>query len=203
MCTYPLVGQSLRLDLGTVYIQKKELNEACGLNSGQKYAMFGIYTLSATNFNGRNQYEKTINIADAVPITICVSRSFQSTLAIKKYFIRWNGSKWVAGIITNATTNNFSILAELSANTVLPKCGDSLTKDYIIGGNDCYCQTSMTLSGTAPETTPRYSKTTLISTQTVLGVNNVYYQSGNSISLENGFQVASGGVFEAKIAACN
>lgn len=187
LCAYPLMGQSLRLDLGAVFIQKKVLNEVCTLNAGNRYGMNGIYTLSATNFNGRNQYEKNINIPDALPITICVSRSTQSLLAINKYFIRWDCSKWVAGIITNATTNSFLALAELSANTILPKCGNSLTKSYVIAGEDCYCQTSMTLSGTAPETTPRYSQTTLISTQTVSNINNVFYQFGNSISLENGF----------------
>jgi hypothetical protein len=203
LCTYPLMGQTLRLDLGTVYIQKKVLNETCTLNNGSKFAMGGIYTLSDDNFNGRNQYEKLINIADEAPITICVSRSFQSLLGIKKYFIRWQDNKWVAGIITNVTTNSFLILAELSSNTVLPKCGNSLTKSYIIGGNDCYCQASMTLTGTAPATTPRYSQTTLISAQTVLNATSVYYQAGNSISLENGFQVSSGGVFEAKIDTCD
>ncbi|MCU0324815.1 MAG: hypothetical protein MUF45_06120 [Spirosomaceae bacterium] len=194
--------QTLTISESTVFFQKKESNVNCNSsNPNPKFYINGIYVLAGTKFNGRNQY--LLQIPNTLTTSICVINFFPYTLPIGTNYlrIRWSGTNWQIGFFNS--NNAFQSVAIFSGDTPTPECEKYSTNNNAkIGGADCYCQTSMILTGTAPST-PRYSQTTINSTQIVGNSTNILYQAGNSVSLNAGFQVNSGGVFEAKIATCN
>lgn len=195
-------AQSLTISESTVFIKKKVFNQMCSpQNPNPPFFINGTYHLASSKFNGRNQY--LMVIPTELTTSICVSNIFTYTLPNGTNYlrIRWSGTNWVVGFITSI--NTFQLVAIFDGDTPLPVCNQySQNNNAKIEGEDCYCQSTMNLSGTATST-QKYAQTTISSIQTVGNTTHLLYQAGNSITLNTGFQALAGGIFEAKIGGCN
>lgn len=190
--------QSLNFTDFNVYLREREPNLSCGIT---KYRPTGVFNRSSSDFNGKPQYERTITgISSGSFVCVTGVTNTIANLAINKYYIRWVDNAWRLIILETLSPETYVTVQILTGNGPFPTCGSF--GGAITGGTDCYCQTSMTLTGIA-NSTSRYAQTIINSTQIVNNTSNLLYQAGNSISLNPGFEVATGGVFESKIATCN
>ncbi len=195
-----LIGQ-ISISSSNAFIQLGSGVPCRANNPNPRIYINGTYNLSSVQFNGRNQYILTLPFSNST--FVCLHGFNYLNIASNSHLrIRWSGSQWVLGFIL--VGNTFQNIAVFNGDTPLPKCGSISTAfSATINGEDCFCKPSLNLSGAISSNISRASQTEIISNQTIGSIYKQYYQAGNGILLENGFQVATGGVFEAKIEACN
>ena len=200
---YNLSAQTIIVnDYATYYIQRISAGQPCSnANTNPKFYLTGTYTRSTTDYNGKPQYEKPIGLSSGGSVCINSGRSGSTTLASDKFYIRWINDNWFIAYITAASPETMKTNAIFRGTGPTPSC---YTYDgrVLVAGSDCYCHDSLNLAGNAMSG-DKYALSSINSSQIIGNTIRLSYRATNGINLDAGFQIASGGVFEAKIEGCD
>jgi hypothetical protein len=197
-------GQTITISECKIFLQKKGVDKCgFGVNNNPTFYLNGTYLLSATQFNGRNQYN--MQIPTFVGNEPCILGAFPTSITLspgRQLRIRWSGTRWELGYINESY--NFAYITYFEGDTETPRCEIvGRTGTPKIGGLDCYCNSSLNLTGTVTNNTSKVVKEGIVSSQIVQTNLSLTYQAGKSISLEPGFNTESPTVFTAQIGNCN
>lgn len=200
LLNWQLSMAQITISNSTVYFKLGYQGSCLGQNPNPRIYINGSYNISSAKYNGRHQYLLTLPFSNTS--LICLYGFSGRTIYANSHLrLRWSGTAWVLGFLTSAST--FETIVTFSNDSPNPLCQAVGNFSTTISGNDCYCQSSLDLTGSVVYTIPRAAQTTLISNQKFSETSLQLYQAGQSITLTPGFEVATGGVFESKIAACN